>query len=75
MSQMMRAVEAFVAKLGNEEILVQTTDIADSEHELVKRYPHLWMPIQARFGVEQATAAPGEERDVKVKVSKPVKAV
>ena len=74
MGQMMRAVESFVAKLGSEELIVPQNEIADADHELVKRYPHLWEPLKARFVVEQATAGPGEARPAKVRISKSAEA-
>jgi len=71
---MMRCIEGFVARYQGEDVLVNVGEVADADHELVKRVPHCWEPLKGRFMVEQATAAPGEARPARVRTKAPADA-
>lgn len=71
MGKMVVALEGFVSSVAGKEVIIAQGDILDADHELVKRTPaEWWTPVAARFAVESASAAPGEQRDVKVRVKK-----
>lgn len=56
------ATETFRAKFDGEIITVSRgVDRVDENHELRRRFPDFWEPIN-ETEVEQATAAPGEKR-------------
>lgn len=69
MAGMVVAQEGFITEHAGQELQVQVGDIFRDDHPIVKRTPTgYWKPVAARFdGVEQATAAPGEKRNVRVK--------
>jgi hypothetical protein len=68
MGKMVRALTGFVKRYGDEDVLVKSGDVFDSEHELVRGTPEdWWAPLEARFQVEQATASPGETRKATVR--------
>ena len=52
---------------GSRAGMVRTGECFDSDHPMVRAYPHLFAPLeyQGGGGVEQATAGPGEKRAAK----------
>lgn len=61
------ATKTFQAQVEDELVTVtRGVDRVDEHHDLYRRYPQNWEPV-ADGDVEQATAAPGERRAVKVK--------
>lgn len=67
MGNLVQATTSFAIGLGSGEELVHIGEIFDEDHEIVRRTAGIgyWRPLQARGQVEQATAAPGEERVTK----------
>jgi hypothetical protein len=54
---------------------VHEGDIFDDSHELVRKTPtEWWSPLHVRGQVEEATAAPGKKRAVKIKADTAVTA-
>lgn len=61
--RMFIATESFATEVdGVQQSIVAGTTRVWEGHELLKRFPDWFKPITAHFGVEQATAAPGEAR-------------
>lgn len=57
------AAKTFRAEIDGEDTLIREgIDRVDQHHELYRRFPENWKPID-ESDVEQATAAPGERRD------------
>ena len=65
---MHKAVESFTANLldGTPVIVNRDRSYYDEEHELVRRFPQFFRPVEeSRPDVEQATKEPGEKRGAK----------
>ena len=65
---MFKATESFTANLldGSSVIVNRDRSYYDEEHELVRRFPQFFKPVeQPRPDVEQATREPGERRGAK----------
>ncbi len=62
--RMMIGNESFAGSLedGTPFVVVKEQTRVWSDHEIVRRWPHLFKPISAHYGIEAATAGPGEER-------------
>jgi hypothetical protein len=61
--QMFIATESFATKVdGVDQSIVAGTTRVWEGHELLARFPEWFKPIKAHYGVEAATAAPGEVR-------------
>jgi len=65
--QIMVALASFVGGIGKAEISIREGDLFASSDPVVRKFPHLFGPVEVRVSVpgprvEQATAAPGEER-------------
>jgi hypothetical protein len=57
------ATESFATKVdGVDQSIVAGTTRVWEGHELLERFPNWFKPIDAHYGVEAATAAPGEVR-------------
>jgi hypothetical protein len=63
-SEVMEATENFVTDLNGEQvvILAGTTRVA-ADHELVKRYPDWFKPLELSYRSEDMTAEPGARRN------------
>jgi hypothetical protein len=58
-------IEAASGDFNGIPFVLSPNEIFAGDHELVRNYPHLFRPVEARRSrpeVEQATAAPGERR-------------
>lgn len=63
--EFMRAKEPATGTFNDEPFVVSPSEIFASDHPLVQAHPHLFTPLEEsreRPAVEQATAAPGEQR-------------
>jgi hypothetical protein len=63
--QVFLAVQSGVAHVdGQDMIFVKDVTRVSAGHPLLTTHPHLFRPVEAHhlYGVEQATAAPGERR-------------
>jgi hypothetical protein len=61
--RMFIATESFATKVdGVDQSIVAGSTRVWEGHELIERFPNWFKPITAHYGVEQATAAPGEVR-------------
>jgi hypothetical protein len=61
--QMFIATESFATKVdGVDQSIVAGSTRVWEGHDLLRRFPQWFKPIDAHFGVEQATAGPGEVR-------------
>jgi len=62
------ARESFIGQFGGEIVDLKGGDLIEADHPIAKKYPHLFSEPVLRFPmkphVEQATAAPGEKRDL-----------
>lgn len=67
MSKQMIATETFRAVInGFSDLVTAGQTRVDADHELVRRYPERFAPVESeRPEVEQATSAPGEKRGSK----------
>ncbi|GAB2714444.1 hypothetical protein [Streptomyces bullii] len=72
-----RCHEAFVTRIGGARVSIHVGDLVEDEEDVYKVRPEAFEPVEeymakrrarrtapARRGVEQATAAPGEQRTV-----------
>ena len=63
--QIMAALTSFVGAIGGTDTTIRKGDLFLSDHEAVRRWPHLFRAVEVRRTepvIEQATAAPGEKR-------------
>jgi hypothetical protein len=63
-----RATQTYWTTVDGIHQMIKIGELAEANHELVRNHPELWEPVEnmVRYKVEQATAAPGEEREVVV---------
>lgn len=55
--------DSFIADIdGFPTPLVRNRDYVREGHELLRRFPDMFEPMEVTYEVEQATAAPGEKR-------------
>lgn len=59
---MIAKTSAVITLDGNEVVIVEGVTRAHRGHEIVQKWPGFWKPIDVHYGVEQMTAAPGEQR-------------
>ena len=61
--KLVQPIEAASGDHNGETFVLNPNELFDSDHELVRAYPHLFRQTKAtHLAVEQATAAPGEQR-------------
>jgi hypothetical protein len=60
----LRVLESFVGSLNGVEVEYHSGELVDADDPAVAKWPHLFAELQVthRRSVEQATAAPGEQR-------------
>lgn len=57
--------ESFVGALGGAEVEYHKGEVVDADDPALAKWPHQFVPLIVRSRmVEQATSAPGEQRDV-----------
>ncbi len=61
---LMRPKDTFVSIVDGQEAILTRADLLDSQNPHVKARPDLFEEARATFGIEQATANPGEGRNV-----------
>ena len=65
-AELLQAREALTGGLGGKIVEVRAGDLAESNADVVKQWPSIWVPLKVRFRagpvIETATAAPGEKR-------------
>jgi len=68
MADTLEALDSFVGNLNGKDIGFRKGEPVSADHPAVKKWPGLFAPVTIRHAhtVEQATAAPGEKRNVAV---------
>jgi hypothetical protein len=66
--------ESFVGRVKNEERLFREGELIRANDAAVEKWPDKFGPLEFRHGVEQATAAPGEKRQIRLPGRTPRKA-
>ena len=62
-AELVSVLESFIGHDGKEERTFRIGDLVAANDPAVKKWPHLFGPIEhINRGIEQATAAPGEKR-------------
>ena len=62
---LVRPKEPFFSRAFGYDEMLTPADIFDDTHEHVRARPGAFEPLHSTYGVEQATAGPGERRNVR----------
>ena len=58
-----RPIEGFIADVDGSPVNFTRQTYVREGHWILDKWPHLFEPIRVQYDVEQATAAPGEQRE------------